>query len=76
MKNQVARTPDRIALVFEDQSVTYHELNTRANQLAHYLQTTQGIKPDSLVGLCVERSLEMVIGLLGYFSNPAEPTRL
>jgi len=77
-ENQVARTPDRIALVFEDQSVTYHELNTRANQLAHYLQT-QGIQPDRLVGICVERSLEMVIGLLGILKAggaylPLEPS--
>ncbi len=63
-ENQAARTPNHIALVFEEQSVTYQALNTRANQLAHYLQT-QGIQPDRLVGLCVERSLEMVIGLLG-----------
>ncbi len=61
---QVERTPDSIAVVFEDQQLTYRELNTRANQLAHYLQAL-GVKPEVLVGICVERSLDMVIGLLG-----------
>ncbi|NLQ08249.1 amino acid adenylation domain-containing protein [Cylindrospermopsis raciborskii LB2897] len=49
---------------FKNQSLTYYELNERANQLAHYLQSC-GVKPDVLVGICIERSLEMVIGLLG-----------
>ena len=61
---QVERTPDAVALVFEDQQLTYHELNVRANQLAHYLQS-MGVAPEVLVGLCVERSIEMVVGLLG-----------
>jgi len=61
---QVARTPDAIALTFQDQQLTYSELNARANQLAHYLQTL-GVKPERLVGISVERSLEMVVGLLG-----------
>ncbi len=61
---QVERTPDAVALVFEDQQLTYQELNHRANQLAHHLQSL-GVKPDVLVALCVERSLEMVVGLLG-----------
>ncbi len=61
---QAARTPDRIAIGFEDQTITYKTLDERANQLAHYLQKT-GVQPDSLVGICVERSLEMVVGLLG-----------
>ncbi|HMZ78170.1 MAG TPA: amino acid adenylation domain-containing protein, partial [Acidobacteriota bacterium] len=60
---QVERTPDAIAVVFEDQSLTYRELNSQANQLAYHLQQ-QGVGPDVLVGICVERSLEMVIGLL------------
>jgi amino acid adenylation domain-containing protein len=63
-EEQVERTPDAVALVFENQQLTYTELNTRANQLAHYLQAL-GVKPQVLVGLCVERSLDMVIGLLG-----------
>ena len=61
---QVERTPEAVALVFEGESLTYRELNARANQLAHYLRD-QGVKPETLVGLCVERSLEMIVGLLG-----------
>jgi len=63
-EEQVQRTPDAVAVVFEDQQLTYQQLNCRANQLAHYLQSL-GVKPDVLVGLCVERSLSMVVGLLG-----------
>ncbi|KAB8320088.1 non-ribosomal peptide synthetase [Tolypothrix campylonemoides VB511288] len=61
---QVELTPDAIAVVFQEQQLTYRELNNRANQLAHYLQTL-GVKPEVLVGICVERSPEMIIGLLG-----------
>jgi len=61
---QVERTPDAVAVVFEDQQLTYRELNQRANQLAHHLNQL-GVAPDVLVGICVERSLEMVVGLLG-----------
>jgi amino acid adenylation domain-containing protein len=63
-EEQVERTPDNVAVVFEDQKLTYWELNTRANQLAHYLQKL-GVGPEVLVGICVERSLFMVVGLLG-----------
>ncbi len=61
---QVERTPEAIAVVFEDQQLTYRELNARANRLAHYLKK-RGVGPEVLVGICVERSLEMVVGLLG-----------
>jgi amino acid adenylation domain-containing protein/non-ribosomal peptide synthase protein (TIGR01720 family) len=61
---QVERTPDAVAVVFEDVQLTYRQLNERANQLAHYLRSL-GVKPEVLVGICVKRSLEMVIGLLG-----------
>jgi amino acid adenylation domain-containing protein/non-ribosomal peptide synthase protein (TIGR01720 family) len=61
---QVARTPEAIAVVFEDQHLTYHELNQRANQLAHLLQKC-GIGPDVPVGIFIERSVEMVVGLVG-----------
>jgi len=61
---QVTRTPEAIATIFGDQLLTYRELNARANQLANHLRTL-GVGPDVLVGLCVERSLEMVVGLLG-----------
>ncbi|MBH8561819.1 amino acid adenylation domain-containing protein [Nostoc sp. CENA67] len=61
---QVERTPNTVAVVFENEQLTYRELNTKANQLAHYLQNL-GVGPEVLVGICVERSLEMVVGLLG-----------
>jgi amino acid adenylation domain-containing protein len=60
---QVERTPDAIAVVFEEQQLTYRELNARANQLAHYLQTL-GVGAEVLVGICIERSIEMIIGIL------------
>jgi amino acid adenylation domain-containing protein len=60
---QVERTPDAIALVFEHEALSYCELNARANRLAHSLQSL-GVGPDTLVGLCLERSVEMVVGLL------------
>ncbi|NEQ77289.1 MAG: amino acid adenylation domain-containing protein [Okeania sp. SIO2C9] len=63
-EEQVERTPDAVAVVFEERQLTYHELNCQANQLAHYLQTL-GVAPEVLVGICVERSVEMVVGLLG-----------
>ena len=63
-EEQVERTPDAVAVVFEHQQLTYEQLNCRANQLAHYLQSV-GVGENVLVGLCVERSLEMVVGLLG-----------
>ncbi|MBW4611022.1 MAG: amino acid adenylation domain-containing protein [Hassallia sp. WJT32-NPBG1] len=61
---QVERTPDAIAVVLENQQLTYRELNSRANQLAHDLQSL-GVGADVLVGICMERSLEMVVGVLG-----------
>ena len=61
---QVERTPEAIAVQFEGKQLTYGELNRRANQLAHYLQRL-GVGPEKLVGICIERSIEMVIGLLG-----------
>lgn len=63
-EEQVERSPDAIALVFEKEQLTYKELNQRANQLAHHLRNL-GVGPEVLVGICVERSLEMVVGLLG-----------
>ena len=61
---QADRTPDAVALVFADQQLTYRELNNQANQLAHYLHKS-GVVADELVGICIERSLEMIVGLLG-----------
>ena len=61
---QVEKNPDATALVFEGQTLSYRELNEKANQLAHYL-VEQGVKPDTLVALCLERSFEMMIAILG-----------
>src|SRR6267378_5871243 len=64
IEQQAQRTPDQVALVFEQQWLTYRELNRRADQLARHLRTLNG-GPETLVGLFVERSLEMVVGILG-----------
>ena len=77
-EEQVERTPEAIAIEFEEMRITYRELNQRANRLAHYL-IAMGIGPEKLVGICVERSLEMVIGLLGILKAggayvPLDPT--
>lgn len=80
-EQQVERTPDAVAVVFEQQQITYRELNSRANQLAYHLKTL-GVTPDVLVGICIERSIEMMVGLLGILKaggaylplDPAYPT--
>ncbi len=77
-EEQVERTPDNVAVVFEGRQLTYAQLNARANQLAHYLRTLN-VGPEVLVGICIERSLEMVIGLLGILKAggayvPVDPT--
>ncbi|MDB5072253.1 MAG: non-ribosomal peptide synthetase [Candidatus Eremiobacteraeota bacterium] len=59
-----ARTPDAVAVVFESEPLTYGELNRRANRLAHHLRTL-GIVPETRVGLCLDRSPEMIVALLG-----------
>ena len=63
-EEQVKKTPQALAVIYENQQLTYAELNRKANQLARYLRT-QGVGPDQLVAVCLERSLEMVIGILG-----------
>ena len=65
---QVEKTPDALALVFEEEALTYRQLNERANQLAHHLQTL-GVGPETFVGICVKRSVEMVVGLLGVLKS-------
>jgi amino acid adenylation domain-containing protein len=64
LAEQATRTPQAAALVFGDQQLSYGQLEERSNQLAHHL-VSLGVGPDVIVGLCVERSLEMVVGLLG-----------
>jgi amino acid adenylation domain-containing protein len=75
---QVEQTPDALALVFEDEQLTYRELNNRSNQLAHHLQKL-GVEPEVLVGLCLERSVEMIVGCLSILKAggayvPLDPT--
>jgi amino acid adenylation domain-containing protein len=77
-EEQCARTPDAIAVQFQDRTLTYRELNARANQLARHLHRL-GVEPDSRVGLCVHRSPEMMVGLLGIMKAsgayvPLDPT--
>jgi amino acid adenylation domain-containing protein len=77
-EEQVKRRPDAVAVVYEGQSLTYAIINSRANQLGWYLRE-RGVKPDQLVGICVERGLEMVVGLLGILKAggaylPLDPT--
>ena len=72
------KTPDAVAVVFEDRQLTYRDLNQRANRLAHYLQS-MGVGPEALVGIAVERSIEMVVGLYGILKAggaylPIDPT--
>lgn len=75
---QVNQTPDAVAVVFADQQLTYCELSDRSNQLAHYLQQI-GVVADGLVGICVERSLDMLIAVIGVLKAggayvPLDPT--
>jgi amino acid adenylation domain-containing protein len=60
---QAVRTPEAVAVRFEEESLTYGELNRRANRLAHHLRR-RGVGPETRVGICLERSLEMVVGIL------------
>lgn len=75
---QAERAPDTVALTCAGHSLTYHELNRRANQLAHHL-CALGVGPESVIGVCLERSLDMVVGLLGILKAggayvPLDPT--
>ena len=63
-EEQVAKNPDAVAVIYEQECLTYQQLNQKANQLAHYLQSL-GIKTEELVGVCVERSPLIIIGILG-----------
>ncbi len=64
-EQQVKENPEAIAVVFEETQLTYGELNSKANQLAHYLIKERQVTPDTLVGICVERSLDMIVGIMG-----------
>ena len=64
LEHQSLQTPDAIAITFENQQLTYQELNNKANQVGHYLQAL-GVKPEALVGVCIERSIDMLVVLLG-----------
>lgn len=62
-EEQVVKTPDSIAVIFEDEKLTYSELNARANKLAHYL-VSKGAKEDTIVAICLERSIDLIVGLM------------
>ncbi|CAL7959721.1 hypothetical protein GAMM_110056 [Gammaproteobacteria bacterium] len=68
-EEQVLKTPSNIALVYEDVKLTYQELNSKANQLANYLRQNYDIKPDDLVALCLDRSEQMLIAILGVLKS-------
>lgn len=70
LEEQVERTPDAIAVVYEGQELSYRELNQRANQVAHHLMQ-RGVGPELLVGICMERSLEIVVAVLGTLKTGA-----
>ncbi len=77
-EEQAARTPDAVAVAHEDRSLTYAELNRRANRVAHKLRAS-GVGPETLVGICVDRSVEMIVGLLAILKSggayvPLDPT--
>jgi amino acid adenylation domain-containing protein len=63
-EEKALQVPDSMALLFEDKQLSYKQLNEKANQLAHYLRS-KGVKEETLVPICIERSLEMIIGILG-----------
>ena len=68
-EKQVTKTPNNVAVVFEDQQLTYAQLNTKANQLERYLLSKTEIKPDTLIALFVDKSLEMIIAILGILKS-------
>lgn len=66
LESQVKKTPNAIAIVFQEQQWTYQELNAKANQLANYLRK-RGVAPEVPVGICAERSLDLIAGIFGIF---------
>ncbi|MCR4034164.1 amino acid adenylation domain-containing protein, partial [Flavobacterium panacis] len=69
-EEQVMNTPDAVAVVYDGEELSYRELNERSNQLGRYLRD-QGVQADTLVGICLERSLEMLVGILGILKSGA-----
>jgi non-ribosomal peptide synthetase component F len=69
-KERVDREPNAVAAVFENQQLTYRQLNNKANELARYLQQL-GAKPEVLIGICVERFLDAIVGILGIIKAAA-----
>ena len=75
IEKQVSQHPDAEAIRFEEERLCYSELNNRSNQCAHYLRAI-GIGPNKIVGIMMERSIEMIVALLGVFKSLAVPTYL
>ena len=78
-ESKTENTPDAIAVVHEEEQLTYRQLNEKANQLAHYLHYHYSIKPDTLIGVCLERSCNMIVAIMGILKAgaayvPLDPT--
>ncbi len=78
-EQQVLRTPHKVAVVYEDQHLTYQELNEQSNRLAHYLRERYQVQPDDVIGIMTTRSARMMVGLLGILKSgaaylPVDPT--
>ncbi len=67
-EEQVFKTPNNIAVFFDDEQITYKQLNERANQLSFFLKK-KGVKPETLIGVCMERSIDMIIGLFAILKS-------
>lgn len=70
-EEQVEKTPERVAVSFGDETITYRELGARSNQLAHYLRNSLGVRPGHIVGISIERSFEMIVAILGVMKSGA-----
>jgi len=70
-EEQVIKTPDNIAAIYENKTITYTELNSKANQLANFLLIEKDLKPDNLVAICMDRSIDMIISLLAVLKSGA-----
>lgn len=70
-EEQVEKTPDNIALVFEDEAMTYKELNEKANQLAHYLREEKGVRENDFIGILIDKSIELIVAIIAVLKNGA-----